>query len=106
MSKEECWCFPEENEFTKQYKGLMKGDKYLAEKTTPTMVQHLAGTNKKSYDVVPYYAHHDFMENLGCLDQNKNILNKCAVFNMSADINILKIQKSLELIAKPCKCEL
>lgn len=107
MSNEECWCFPKEQEFEKQYVQLMKENKYLAEKTTPTMVEHLAGKKIKSYDIIPYYAQYDFMKYLGCFDQNtdENASSTCVVVRMSADMDIVKMRKSLELIAKPCKCD-
>ena len=97
----DCWCFPEEHVLRKEYREQLSVDAHLGEKTAPTIVEWLAGSNVKSYALVPFYAQSDYEEYL-CTDSNQIV---CRTTQMLKDIHISEIEKALRKIARPCECK-
>jgi hypothetical protein len=101
MSHKKCWCFPEREILTKEYREQMKDCPYLGKKTTSTIINRLADKNVKSYEWIPFYAQSDYEEHM-CTN-SKSI--QCRQTRMSRNADVSRIEEALRRIAKSCECK-
>ena len=87
-------CFPPGALFRPQYMEKMHNNRYLAEKTWPTIGEWLAGKCLDDFSLVPHYAVYDFNEAI-C---NSGNINMCAAVRMNTGINTEEISKVLNQI--------